>query len=109
MICLSKADEASLRHKAFNQSPRALSPESTTRQDLNGISNLREHVAADQDDGSGGGAFASSDTDEKWNLQNVSPNPPPGPLAGARRWFNGMSCVLLAQFSCFPNRPAHQI
>lgn len=46
MIYLNKADEASLRHLAWNQSPPALAPASTTRQDLNGIANLRQFVAA---------------------------------------------------------------
>ncbi|KAJ2977980.1 hypothetical protein NQ176_g4071 [Zarea fungicola] len=51
MICLSKADERSLRHLSFNQSPPALSASQTTCQDLNGVVNLREHVASDQDHG----------------------------------------------------------
>ncbi|RSL39662.1 hypothetical protein CEP53_013896 [Fusarium sp. AF-6] len=55
MICLSKADESFYRHLTWNQSPSPLASSHTTRQDLNGISNLREHVDADQDDGSGGG------------------------------------------------------
>ena len=54
MICLSKADESFYRHLTWNQSPSPLAASHTTRQDLNGISNLREHVDADQDDGSGG-------------------------------------------------------
>ena len=55
MICLNRADEGSLRHLTYNQSPPALAANQTTRQDLNGISNLREYVAASQDDASGGG------------------------------------------------------
>ncbi|KHN94550.1 Zinc/iron permease [Metarhizium album ARSEF 1941] len=55
MICLDKADEGSLRHLTYNQSPPALAANQTTRQDLNGISNLREYVAASQDDASGAG------------------------------------------------------
>lgn len=86
MICLSKADERSLRHLTFNQSPGPLAAEHTTRQDMNGISNLREHVAADQDDDSGGGLLNSADTDEKWHHQGLSPGP--GHLSdGAGRWF----------------------
>lgn len=54
MICLSKADEYVFRHLSWNQSPSPLASKHTTRQDLNGISNLREHVDADQDDGNGG-------------------------------------------------------
>ncbi|TWU76205.1 hypothetical protein ED733_003760 [Metarhizium rileyi] len=55
MICLNKADEGSFRHLTYNQSPPALAANQTTRQDLNGISNLREYVAASQDDAFGGG------------------------------------------------------
>lgn len=54
MICLSKADEAFNRHLSWNQSPSPLAAQHTTRQDLNGMANLRAHVDADQDDGSGG-------------------------------------------------------
>ncbi|UNI23144.1 hypothetical protein JDV02_008980 [Purpureocillium takamizusanense] len=59
MICLNKADEGTFRHLSFNQSPPALAPGHTTRQDLNGIANLREFVAAGQD-ADGGGSSASS-------------------------------------------------
>lgn len=54
MICLSKADEAFNRHLSWNQAPSPLASQHTTRQDLNGMANLREHVDADQDDGNGG-------------------------------------------------------
>jgi hypothetical protein len=55
MICLNKAEEGTFRHLTYNQSPPALAANQTTRQDLNGISNMREYVAAGQDDASGGG------------------------------------------------------
>ncbi|KAM0563003.1 hypothetical protein ACHAPJ_001846 [Fusarium lateritium] len=54
MICLSKADESFYQRLTWNQAPSPLAATHTTRQDLNGISNLREHVDAGQDDGSGG-------------------------------------------------------
>ncbi|KAK2676477.1 Zinc/iron permease [Fusarium oxysporum f. sp. vasinfectum] len=54
MICLSKADESFYQRLTWNQAPSPLAAMNTTRQDLNGISNLREHVDAGQDDGSGG-------------------------------------------------------
>ncbi|KAF5668992.1 low affininty zinc transporter [Fusarium heterosporum] len=54
MICLSKADEAFYQRLTWNQTPSPLAASHTTRQDMNGISNLREHVDAGQDDGSGG-------------------------------------------------------
>ncbi|KAF4595413.1 Zinc/iron permease [Ophiocordyceps camponoti-floridani] len=60
MICLNKADEAFSRHLAFNQSPPALAPNRTTRQDLNGISNLRQYVAAGQDLGPDQDPFVGS-------------------------------------------------
>ncbi|RBR25966.1 uncharacterized protein FIESC28_01239 [Fusarium coffeatum] len=56
MICLSKADESYYQRLTWNQAPSPLAAKHTTRQDLNGISNLREHVDAAQDDGSGGTA-----------------------------------------------------
>ncbi|KAM0251834.1 hypothetical protein ACHAP5_001497 [Fusarium lateritium] len=54
MICLSKADEAFYQRLTWNQAPSPLAATHTTRQDMNGISNLREHVDAGQEDGSGG-------------------------------------------------------
>lgn len=90
MICLSKADEGAFRHLTYNQSPRPLAAEHTTRQDLNGISNLREHVASDQDDDGGGGTLNSAESEEKWYHQGRSPGRG-GPASGdARRWFCGM-------------------
>lgn len=72
MICLSKADENAFRHLTWNQSPPSLASSHTTRQDLNGISNLRELVDAGQDDGAGIGS--NGDTlnpfDEKSRLEN---------------------------------------
>ena len=73
MICVSKADEGTFRHLSYNQSPQPLAANQTTRQDLNGISNLREHVAADQDDDAGGGTLGSASSDEKWLHQGPSP------------------------------------
>jgi len=90
MICLSKANEGTFRHLTFNQSPGPLAAEHTTRQDMNGISNLREHVAADQDDDSGGGLLDSADADEKWHHQGLSPGPGLSG-GGAGRWFCGPS------------------
>ena len=84
MICLSKADEGTFRHLEYNQSPRSLAAEHTTRQDLNGIANLREHVAAGQDgeggcNSDGGGA----DTDEK---RRHGGQPPGRPEENTGRW-----------------------
>lgn len=56
MICLSKADEDTFRRTTWNQAPSPLASKHTTCQDLNGISNLREHVEAGQADGGCGGA-----------------------------------------------------
>ncbi|PHH77095.1 hypothetical protein CDD82_3672 [Ophiocordyceps australis] len=55
MICLNKADQASVRHLAYNQNPPALSAAHTTRHDFNGLANLCPLVAAGQE-GSGTGA-----------------------------------------------------
>ncbi|OAA80970.1 Zinc/iron permease [Akanthomyces lecanii RCEF 1005] len=92
MICLSKADEHTLRHLSFNQSPPALSAGQTTCEDLNGMANLREHVAADQDDGGGGnaGLLGADALDER--LRHAARSPEPLPKAvEAGRWLNGPS------------------
>ncbi|KAK7425737.1 hypothetical protein QQZ08_007836 [Neonectria magnoliae] len=86
MICLSKADEYVFRHLSWNQSPSPLAATHTTCQDLNGISNLREHVGADQDDGSGGSGGGLLGTgDEKNHVGSRSPEPSQGKLADAGR------------------------
>lgn len=99
MICLSKAEEGAFRHLEYNQSPRPLAAESTTRQDLNGISNLREHVAAGQDgDGgcNGGGTNGgSTDMNEKM-LHGGQPPGHPSSLSDARLWSQGPSSCLKA-------------
>ncbi len=93
MICLSKADEHSLRHLSFNQSPPALSSAQTTCEDLNGMANLREHVAADQDDGGGGnaGLLGADAVDDRLQLAaREEPEPARPKAAEAGRWLNGM-------------------
>lgn len=100
MICLSKADEFVFRHLSWNQSPSPLAAAQTTRQDLNGIANLREHVDADQDDGSGGCSGGSLGTgDEKNHLGIQPPEPSRGELADARRL--SRSAGILSLFSPF--------
>ncbi|EFY93336.1 plasma membrane zinc ion transporter, putative [Metarhizium acridum CQMa 102] len=90
MICLNKADEGSFRHLTYNQSPPALAANQTTRQDLNGISNLREYVAANQDDASGGetgGMLGETPLNDKLRREGE-----PHLLAqvpDARRWVGG--------------------
>lgn len=42
MNCPSRTDDT-LKHAGWNQNPRFLAPELTTRQDLTGISNAREN------------------------------------------------------------------
>lgn len=86
MICLSKADEQYNRHLSWNQTPSPLASTSTTRQDLNGISNLREHVEAGQDDGNGGilGGLSGSGN-EKNQLLNHSSQPDDASLGDAGR------------------------
>ncbi|RVD81236.1 uncharacterized protein DFL_009109 [Arthrobotrys flagrans] len=48
MNCPAKNDDALLKHPTWNQSPSYLAAELTTRQDLNGIANSREHKCADE-------------------------------------------------------------
>ncbi|KAJ5959694.1 uncharacterized protein N7479_006844 [Penicillium vulpinum] len=55
MNCPSRTDDT-LLHDGWNQNPRFLSPDLTTRQDLNGISNTREN----KDDESGPGILRGS-------------------------------------------------
>ncbi|CAI7602953.1 unnamed protein product [Penicillium discolor] len=55
MNCPSRTDDT-LLHDGWNQNPRFLSPDLTTRQDLNGISNTREN----KDDESGPGTLRGS-------------------------------------------------
>lgn len=74
MICLSKADDKSVRHLSFNQSPSPLSASNTTCQDLNGMSNLREYVDAGVEDGGGGGTqLGETALDEKLRREMYSP------------------------------------
>ncbi|KAF4124900.1 Zinc transporter ZupT [Geosmithia morbida] len=122
MICLSKADEASFKEMSFNQSPAPLSGENTTRQDLNGISNLRELVSAGQNSheagpGAGGGgmalaASAGSGADEKHYQGFPHPGSPgvgrQSPELSSRHWatFGGEDQRLLSQAaSPFETRP----
>ncbi|KAM3515406.1 hypothetical protein MY11210_000968 [Beauveria gryllotalpidicola] len=92
MICLSKPDEHSLRHLSFNQSPPAFSASQTTCEDLNGISNLREHVAADQDDGGGANAGLLGADAQDERLRHAVRDPEPLSKAEeAGRWMNGPS------------------
>lgn len=88
MICLNKADEGTFRHLGYNQSPPALSADQTTRQDLNGISNLREYVAASQDDASGGGTggmLGETAMCDKLRREG-EPDLPVGKALDARQW-----------------------
>lgn len=55
MNCPSRTDDT-LLHDGWNQNPRFLSPDLTTRQDLNGISNTREK----KDDEPGPGTLRGS-------------------------------------------------
>ncbi|KFG82965.1 putative plasma membrane zinc ion transporter [Metarhizium anisopliae] len=90
MICLNRADEGSLRHLTYNQSPPALAANQTTRQDLNGISNLREYVAASQDDASGGGTGGMlGETPLTDKLRREGEPPLLARVPDARRWVGG--------------------
>lgn len=73
MICLSKADEETFRRSTWNQTPSPLDAKHTTCQDMNGISNLREHVEAGQADGGGGcggGLFDPSSSEDNQGGDN---------------------------------------
>jgi hypothetical protein len=49
--------EDDLEHPTWNQNPPFLAPDLTTRQDLNGIANTREHRHGCSETGSGLGFF----------------------------------------------------
>lgn len=90
MICLSKADDKSVRHLSFNQSPSPLSASNTTYQDLNGMSNLREYVDAGVENSGGGGTqLGETALDEKLRREMHSPGLQDPEDAG--RWLNGPS------------------
>lgn len=92
MICLNRADEGTFRHLSYNQSPPALAANQTTRQDLNGISNLREYVAASQDDVAGGGTggmLGETALNEKLHREG-EPEQTLAPAPDAGRWLLGM-------------------
>ncbi|KAF4454975.1 hypothetical protein F53441_2632 [Fusarium austroafricanum] len=76
MICLSKADESFYQRLTWNQAPSPLAAMHTTRQDLNGISNLREHVDAGQDDGSGGTSGSLLNSHDESNNAGSHPSEP---------------------------------
>ncbi|KAH7313530.1 ZIP zinc transporter-domain-containing protein [Stachybotrys elegans] len=92
MICLDKPAETAFKHLAYNQSPPALSADHTTCQDLNGISNLREHVKAGQDGsgGGGGGLYQGAASEDLQCHGHQHPSPDPA-SPGAGRWSKGLS------------------
>jgi zinc transporter 1/2/3 len=97
MICLSKADESFYQRLTWNQAPSPLAASHTTRQDLNGISNLREHVDAAQDDGSGGTAGSLLNGHDDSNQAGSHPAEPfKGSLkdAGRQSRISGLSSCL---------------
>ncbi|CAF3543626.1 unnamed protein product [Fusarium graminearum] len=97
MICLSKADESFYQRLTWNQAPSPLAASQTTRQDLNGISNLREHVDAAQDDGSGGTAGSLLNGHDDSNQAGSHPAEPfKGSLkdAGRQSRISGLSSCL---------------
>ncbi|RGP75696.1 hypothetical protein FLONG3_5673 [Fusarium longipes] len=97
MICLSKADESFYQRLTWNQAPSPLAASHTTRQDLNGISNLREHVDAAQDDGSGGTAGSLLNGHDDSNQAGSHPAEPfEGSLkdAGRQSRISGLSSCL---------------
>lgn len=88
MICVSKADEGSFKHLAWNQNPGPLAAHLTTREDLNGISNLREHVNAGQDTGGALGEPMFAALGEKREIDFEPPGAETQP-ANARFWSFG--------------------
>ncbi|KAJ6436363.1 plasma membrane zinc ion transporter [Purpureocillium lavendulum] len=87
MICLNKADEGTFKHLSFNQSPPALAPSHTTRQDLNGIANLREFVAGGQEVNAVGASATGATGDRGGpDVWNHEPWPVAAALNARRPW-----------------------
>ena len=87
MICVSKADENYHKELSWNQAPSPLAPASTTRQDLNGISNLREHVNSGHGDGNGMAEGILGPGGQRNQLRNHSSDPGEGSVYDTRRLF----------------------
>jgi hypothetical protein len=58
--------EDDLEHPTWNQNPPFLAPDLTTRQDLNGIANAREHRHGCRSAGNGGGFL--NDEKHAWDV-----------------------------------------
>ncbi|KAK6524467.1 hypothetical protein TWF281_011375 [Arthrobotrys megalospora] len=71
MNCPAKNDDSVLKHPDWNQSPPFLAPELTTRQDLNGIANSREH--GNSNDGSVDGWFGGHNEILNGNISSSDP------------------------------------
>jgi hypothetical protein len=83
MNCPSRTDDT-LLHDEWNQNPPFLAPDLTTRQDLNGISNTREHKEGSGNSCGPGQSLASLDETGKMSSPSIDPEK-------NKLWHNGAS------------------
>ncbi|RDA82807.1 hypothetical protein CP532_1363 [Ophiocordyceps camponoti-leonardi (nom. inval.)] len=105
MICLNKNEDLSSRHLTFNQSPPALSSSRTTRQDLNGISNLRQYVEAGQDPTSSPGLVTGNAADDDFHPLRRPPAPSCHGLASFEMDHASERRFCLSWLSSLPQHP----
>ncbi|KAF3228395.1 hypothetical protein TWF106_007427 [Orbilia oligospora] len=89
MNCPAKNDDSLLKHPTWNQNPSYLAAELTTRQDLNGVANSREHRNADE---LAGGWFG----DQNEILESDSPPGSGGKGGGAEEQLYWLSSIKAA-------------
>ncbi|EGX46062.1 hypothetical protein AOL_s00110g226 [Orbilia oligospora ATCC 24927] len=89
MNCPAKNDDSLLKHPTWNQNPSYLAAELTTRQDLNGVANSREHRNADE---LAGGWFG----DQNEILESDSPPGSGGKGGGAEEQLYWLSSIKTA-------------
>lgn len=101
MVCLNKADKGTFRHQSYNQSPPALAAHATTRQDLNGIANLRQYVAAGQKASGGATAGLAGQTVSSEKLRRQLPGDSALATTGLERlwsWITWILSVLIVSY-----------
>lgn len=91
MNCPSRTDQNTLSNPHWNQQPCSLSPDLTTREDLNGISNAREHR---DETGLTGNSWAFLEKVKGIAQSNGDPGIRPRRAKGASLTLSGRVCVL---------------
>lgn len=94
MNCPVKTDENIIDNPTWNQNPPFLAPELTTRKDLNGTVNIREHGDVDARDY----RLLGTNSRTEVQLRVLTPEAMEGPCAGW--WSQGMS-IPVTQITCW--------